>query len=431
MHTMAGNVSTTETLGRLAHLVSDRVGVARELLLPDVGPDDPPVHIAASRPARTFALGQEEALNEGMGASLDRDLAMLKALAEGVERYCAVFQPSRLRRACWNELGDAAVNPEAFALFSQAQYGVRDFPFTSFQATTVVQWTKGCCLGTGGNRYVPAQFVYLPCRRGQGEPRLWTPISTGLAAGSDEHAAICSGLGEVLERDAFMLVWRHQLPTPEIDLGDLPNGTERRLYKALQSIGFRVRARLLTLDIEIPIVLIVAERVDGCRPYVALGAGTHSESRVALRLALEEACLSVYGITRLIKRHGRQVEALAPADLTSLTLQSVGYAVRHDLKAAADFLFGRSHSMLTLDAVERRFASTALSREGLVALLGRWADDAVVVDCTTPDIRDIGLTVVRVLVPGLRPLDHNAAIPHLGGVRWLNGAVNLAPHPFP
>jgi|HubBroStandDraft_2_1064218.scaffolds.fasta_scaffold00986_11 ribosomal protein S12 methylthiotransferase accessory factor len=428
---MAGDLGATETLGRLTHLVSDRTGIARELSLADVEPGDPPVHIAMSRPARTCVLGQREALNEGMGASLNRELAMLKALAEGVERYCAVFQPTNLPLASWNDLGDAAVRPQAFALFSREQYGISDFPFAPFQPTTVVQWTKGRSIADGRDRLVPAQFVYLPSGRRPDEPPLWTAISTGLAAGTDEHAAICSGLREVLERDAFMLVWRHELPTPEIDLDGLPVGVEQRLCEALRSVGWQLRARLLTLDIEIPVVLVIAERVDGSRPYVALAAGTHSDPRLALRLALEEACLSVYGITRLVKRHGREMEIATTADFTTLTLQSVAYAVRRELTTTAEFLFGRSPVKLTLAALEERFAATSHSSAALVALLGRWARDAVVVNCTTADVHDIGITVVRVLVPGLRPLDHNAAIPHLGGVRWLRDTINLAPHPFP
>src|SRR6185436_12697817 len=58
----------------------------------------------------------------------------------------------------------------------------------------------------------------------------------------------------------------------------------------------------------------------------------------------------------------------------------------------------------------------------------RWPRDAVrpsggapieayAVDLTTPDVRDLGFHVARVIAPGLQPLHGNHAWPHLGGPR--------------
>jgi ribosomal protein S12 methylthiotransferase accessory factor len=56
--------------------------------------------------------------------------------------------------------------------------------------------------------------------------------------------------------------------------------------------------------------------------------------------------------------------------------------------------------------------------------------DAVAVDLTTEDVDAVGYKVVRVVVPGLQPLDNDHTCRHLGGAR-LRATFNPDPHPFP
>jgi ribosomal protein S12 methylthiotransferase accessory factor len=72
--------------------------------------------------------------------------------------------------------------------------------------------------------------------------------------------------------------------------------------------------------------------------------------------------------------------------------------------------------------------------------------EVLAVDLTTDDISELGLQVVKVLVPGSLPLDFGVRWPHLGGRRLYEAPrrmgyrgrvarhpaeVNLFPHPFP
>jgi ribosomal protein S12 methylthiotransferase accessory factor len=193
-------------------------------------------------------------------------------------------------------------------------------------------------------------------------------------------------------------------------------------------------ARLVTVDVPVPVIVVILLGCSPSHPLVVVGAGAAPRPRRALRLALEEACLSLFGMNRLVRNAGAEVASLPDDELRSLTAQSTAFAVRPDLVDGAPFLFGGDEGAGTvalkdLDARFHAVADGAL--ESLVAALGDWAKEAAVVDCTTPDIRDIGVRVVRVVVPGLRPLDHDAAIPHLGGERWLDRPRHHGPHPFP
>lgn len=422
-----------EALVRLTQIVSDRFGIVSELALPEPGPGDPSIPVAVSRPARAEPLGWGPALHEGSGAALERERAIVKALAETVERYCASYQPRGLRFGSYRDCPGPALPPAEFAIHSAEQYETPGFPISPFGPGTPVQWVEGSRLADGERCWVPAPFVYLPYRRLPDEPRVWTPISTGLAAATGRDRALSSALREVVERDAFTLVWRHRVRTPELEL-DALEAPERELLEILRLAGMRCRCRLLTQDIEIPVVLAVAEPDDGEPPHCVLGAGTHGDVRTALRLALEETCLSLYGMNRMLaEREQRKEGAGEDGDgLATLAEQSQAYALDPRLKAAAPFLFGRAARSVSLAELDERFAATRDDSPGaLVDALAEWGRDAAAVDCTTCDVADIGFRVVRVVVPPLRPLDHNHALPHLGGRRRLPGDVNLAPHPFP
>ena len=59
--------------------------------------------------------------------------------------------------------------------------------------------------------------------------------------------------------------------------------------------------------------------------------------------------------------------------------------------------------------------------------------DVVVVDVTTDDVRQMGLTVTKVIVPGMAMFDVDHKAPLIGAARLkslANMQLNPAPHPF-
>jgi ribosomal protein S12 methylthiotransferase accessory factor len=426
-----GIAEASEALCRLARVVSNRTGLVCEVVTPELEEGDPRVRVALARPAAPPPGWHQAMVNEGAGASLTTERAMVKALAESVERYCAASTPDGLPFGRANEIGPV-IPSEAFALFSDTQYAAEGFPFRRPDSRCPLEWVQGRRLVDGGKIYAPAAFVYLPFARRRAEPKLSTAISTGLAAGMTEESAIASGLCEVVERDAFMLIWRHRRSTERLNLGQLPMGPHTALLSALQSAGMSCVVRLITQDIPIPVFLVILTSAGGHGPLLALGAGAARNVRAALLLALEEACLSLYGIRRLMRRHAAQVLRAEHAELTTLGLQSAAYAMRRNLANEAGFLASDGGLVVTLTQLEERFAALkGESLDPLITALGQWSRYAAVVECTTADILDIGFRVVRVLIPGLQPLDHNHAYPHLGGERLGTDPLNLLPHPFP
>ena len=115
-------------------------------------------------------------------------------------------------------------------------------------------------------------------------------ISTGLACGPTYANALLKALGEVVERDAYTITWQNRLPRPHIDLESVDDPLICRFLRVLQRLAIQPRAVYLTLDIPIPVFLIVMTRSDG-PPWTIVASGADLSPRHALLLALEEACL--------------------------------------------------------------------------------------------------------------------------------------------
>jgi ribosomal protein S12 methylthiotransferase accessory factor len=71
--------------------------------------------------------------------------------------------------------------------------------------------------------------------------------------------------------------------------------------------------------------------------------------------------------------------------------------------------------------------------EYCIERLGDAGYEVIVADITTPEIAEVGFSVVRVIVPGLIPLHSDHRYPFLGARRLsaVPYPLNPFPHPFP
>ena len=172
-------------------------------------------------------------------------------------------------------------------------------------------------------------------------------------------------------------------------------------------------------------------------PAIAVAAATHPDPVVAVRKSLEELAHT--------RKYAAQVMDYlppVPVDLAGGHPQVDGQRAHlrfycpQEAKSAASFLWS-SELRIHLDEVARP-ADDELS--ALVAAVAATGQEVVAVELTSPDIADLGLHVVRVIVPGFHPLQMGHSNRCLGGDRlaadlWVAGRGpdddNPYPHPFP
>jgi ribosomal protein S12 methylthiotransferase accessory factor len=444
---VAAGVSTLAARlpAELRPVVSPRVGIVNALEECLVDVDEPPL----VRVSCELAAG-EEAIGAGLGAARNvggsgaaREHALGAAVGEAIERYSACYVPhERLIEATAAQLGPHAADPASFALFDRTQYEQPGFPYAPFTPDTRVRWIDGVDLETGARVWLPAELVFLVDTRPPLGSRIGYATSSGLACGSTFDEALARGLFELLERDAFMLLWWRRLSPPRLDWGG------HRGMTALDARYFRpTGVEYLALDLscvhDVPIVVGVVRGAPGS--CAALGVGAAAKARV------EDAWLSALAEAFASRSACRKLRLLEPerryepdgSDVVDFD-DHIRFYGDDEHADRASFLWASSETRAAAAAIPLSADRDEL-RDQLVARVRRAGSRAFAVDVTAPDVAAAGLRVVRAVAPGLCPLDAEHRCRFLGAQRLLEASemdtltgkvgriedLNQLPHPFP
>ncbi|MGW4038352.1 TOMM precursor leader peptide-binding protein [Streptomyces sp. NPDC004778] len=382
---------------------------------------------------------------------------------EGLERY-AGMRP-RTRHAQVHASLDAlraedraVVDPRVCGLYSDAFHRAnpRVRPFTPDRE---IPWVRGWSLRDGHTVLVPEVLTYY---HAPGlENRFVQESSNGCASGGALEEAVYFGLMEVVERDAFLLSWYGRAALPEIDPRTSRRPATRHMVDRLEMYGYEARFFDTRITFPIPVVTGVAVRPDGGPGRMCFGAGAGLDAEAALAGALCEIATDAVNLQGRTERDEERLRAMAAdfAKVEALHDHPLAYGIP-EMGGHADFLLGapgsvrrpaRSFDELYGDGPGARPVLPVSDdlREDLrrcVDAVAAAGFDVVVVDQTMPEQRDLGLTTVSVIVPGLLPIDFGwtrqraLGMPRLrtalreAGLRTADltdADLNPAPHPFP
>ncbi|MFD4370279.1 TOMM precursor leader peptide-binding protein [Streptomyces sp. NPDC058486] len=364
---------------------------------------------------------------------------------EGLERYAGMRARGRsgLLVASLDDLGPVAVDPRETGLYDAAFYHANP-RVTPFSTTRPIPWVWGWSLRDARPRPVPEVLAYY---HAPGlEHRFVQESSNGCASGGSPEEAAYFGLMEVVERDAFLLAWYGQAPLREIDPATSTRRSTRHMVDRLAMYGYRARFFDTRIGFPIPVVTACAERVDGGTGRMCFGAGAGLDPESALDSALCEIATDAVNLTGRTRRDEARLRAMA-ADfdlVTSLHDHPILYGIP-EMGRYADFLLRQESPRPALAVADLAWpdatgaVASADLRDDLLRAVEAVAAagfDVVVVDQTLPEQRALGLHTVKVLVPGLLPIDFGWArqrARHMPRMRAALGpaGLNPAPHPFP
>jgi ribosomal protein S12 methylthiotransferase accessory factor len=425
-------------------LLDSRLGIVPRVFQIDREAGSPDFFHFYASACDTQGFSAEPNFSTSGGASRHRDVALAKALGEAVERYCsAIYDPARMPVVSYERAPFRCVEPERFALYTPEQYDLDGFPFERFDRTTPVRWFPALDVVTRETVHVPAAMVFVPYHYDfdHGEPQIAQPISTGLACHSSYESACISAACEAIERDAFTTTWQAMLEPTRIraeSLGSLNADLIERFTKA----RYDVTLFDITTDIAIPAILSVARHQAESEPAFVVAAAAHPDAQTAVRKCLEELehtrtwCKTLKRRVAPVPRDG--------ADEISSQVDHLRFWCDQRNAELGSFLF-RSTGECDLDSLPSvRSADPGTQFIAVAQAIRRANLQFLVTDLTTTDVYDLGLRVVRAIVPGLHPLVVGHRLRALGG-RRLFGALerfgytssspgrplNTAPHPFP
>lgn len=360
-----------------------------------------------------------------VGVGYDPESALIRAVAEGVERFCAQIVTEKTHTiydATLNELSGKfpMLSAEDYQYLQDWQYvdesttGVREIgaPVYKLRSDESIRWIEVDELTEGVKSAVPVLAGFLGIRPKRSKERVIEQISTGMACHGTREAAIVSGLSEIIERDAFVGMWLRRLSPPRVSL-DTVRTASPTLSKMITELGrttFSLALNDITSDLGVPAFLATA--TSDIPPYVVVGASAHPNAVVAAEKAIFEVLMALAGhVESTYLSDGsdfwkvlEEGQMLSDDDITQMKDHSELYA-KNDLRARLSFY---------LEAPEVSFRGQTFLKEGLddaPAQFERLREalkaaglKVYVNDLTIPEVASVGLCVVKVFVPTLIPL---------------------------
>lgn len=229
----------------------------------------------------------------GLSFEGDRS-ALTAALAESLERYIwfetsDYFDGKRIATA--SSVGTPRIHPSTFAGFSPDQR--KSDEKLTLHETAKLLWTRGYSWTSTKKVWLPAQVVsaFEARRKAKEEPMIRPSITTGLATWTNRAGAVLRGALEVIERDAFMIMWLNQLSLPKLSIDEL-KGAHPSLNTLLNTCEqYRLRAHFVQLITDAPayVVCAVVEDESAEGPPITIGTKAHASLADAAESALLEA----------------------------------------------------------------------------------------------------------------------------------------------
>jgi len=436
--------SSRAGLGALAELISPRTGIIRSLSRVSRGTEEPSPPVVCQAQVSQFDYRTAEAAERtAAGKGETEREAMLGAIGEALERYCSYQQdPDAVFQASAAALGQAAIRPQEFVLYSERQYATPGFRYARPDDQASIGWTRALELPGGSEAFAPASLVYLYFQAGGPHGYFCPPTSNGLAAGPGLSAAVLGGLYELIERDAFLVGWMNRLPVRRVDYSGMA-GIAARIRAHYGRFGIEALAFDLTTDVGVPVMLALAVDRSGNGPAVVAGLGCHLNPAVALKKALMEVCQVRPSQSLKFAKSPPWEKLKGYGDVKTLE-DHAGFAAIPGNLREFDFLSNNGVSRIE-DLPNGSAGEVEADLARSVALLRAAGCRVAYVDLTTPDVAPFGISVVRAIATGLQPIHFGAGEERLGGRRLFETPAKLGhapgirteddlnpcPHPLP
>lgn len=345
----------------------------------------------------------------GAAAAITDQEALFLAVAEGLERYCAItMDKDQAVVASATELGNAALDLDLIPRCSDVELENPRCDLVKPDKNQPIRWVQGLSLLTGRVTYIPVVMAYLNVGYSCHAERFWHPISTGCAGHTSYERAVAAAVLEVVERDAISTLWLQKLPLPRVEVDTLREpllaywDQYRRSSLDLEYLFFDA-----TLDLGFPTVYGLQIARHHQRLTTLVSCSTDLDPAKAItRVMREMAALRV----------ALRVPHAGPSSIDDFRGVLDGAAYMAQAQHCDSFAFllqsGRIRPLSNMPILDQ-----GSDESNLRFILGRLAEkrlEAYAVDLTTDEALRIGVRVVRVLVPGLQPVSFHHRARYLG-----------------
>lgn len=344
------------------------------------------------------------------------DEALLKCLAESIERFCNYHFESKFTttHASIKDCHKEIIPIESFARYSTDQLSKPEYQRFVFTNTKKIHWTDCVELSTDSKKLIPCNAVYLSCPYIHTEPLLYPPISTGVAGGSTIEEAIVNGMYEAIERDAYSIAFLQKIPSKKIQLNKISNSKIQFLLETTERYSLELICLDLTTDLKIPVIGAVIIDKTNIGKAISIGLKCHVDPITAILGAITEA-FHTRGWIR--QEHEARVADTNNSNVSSKSdfiRRGLWWYPRSKIHNLDFWVETPSYSSISL-------SETSLSASSQLTLIkDRLSANNCEIfwkDITHVAFKKIGYFVVKVIVPQLQPLVFDEKLPLSGGHR--------------
>lgn len=393
-----------ETLRRYEHHISPITGVVRSLVNPLVGVNDLIHAYVANHSFPREGNDLEHLRRVGRPKSFGKGKTDLQAkascLGEAIERYSGTYTGNELRvKGKYSEMGEAAIHPYALMNYSESQYRTRQewnqqhhliqWVPDPFDEEREIEWTPVWSLTAKDFKYVPTAYCYYGYPLTEDYSFCW-PDSNGNATGNTKEEAILQGFMELVERDAVAIWWYNCISKPSVDLESFNDPYLRNLKIYYKTLHRDFWVLDITSDLNLPTFAAISRRTNRQEEEILFGFGTHFDPKIALMRAVTEMNQMVF-LSNAGSRRGK-------ANFARQDMQTWCETARLE---DHPYLAPNPRALPKIYSQYPRYWSDDLQTDVLncVEIAAKHGLETLVLDQTRPDI---GMNVVKVIVPGLR-----------------------------
>jgi bacteriocin biosynthesis cyclodehydratase domain-containing protein len=399
-------IDPQETISRYERHISRITGLISELA---------PVR-TLDKTARVYVAGHNFALRFNSIKALSNSLrskssgkgktemqAKASALCEALERYSMIFQGNESTLyTSYDTLQSKAIHPNKCMLFSDAQLESREFwnekdsHFNRvpepFDDNLSLHWSPVWSMTKNEMLYLPTSYLYFPSSSNCiANHKAIISDSNGAAAGNTIEEAILQGFFELVERDSVAIWWYNRLERPSVDLNSLDDRWIDNLIEYYENLHREIWVLDLTMDFNIPTFGAISRKKIGETEDIIFGFGAHFDAKIAIQRALGELNQMLpFALRELKESINGDFESEIMNWFHSATIANQPYLIAS--KKVASKHINTYSSMNYTDNI----ANGVLKCKTLVEEKGL---EMLVLNLTRSEI---GLNVVKVIIPGIR-----------------------------
>ena len=349
--------------------------------------------------------------------------AVMGAIGEAMERYSAAVVDFPIKKAIEIEnLKEKIITAKEFSLFSRAQHEDVSLGLKSTEDKDAY-YGEVYSLYDNSKAWVPQEMIGLGARK---EPALIASTSTGLAAHTNKYRAILLALQEVLERDALATTWLNSLGGREIKL-------DEKYTQPIQEKYGQVYCLDMTQDWNPhPVVAVCGYIPQRNKKRISMGVACRETYAKAIEKAYTEWMQGTI-FAGLYDVYHPDLELKKTEDVGGFDEHAVYYTVYPSKWNKVPLLEKRVPHI-----PEAQEDHSSDVKENIANLLKELSKQNIRIyyrDISLPDVKEAGLTVVRVLSPEMSLLHGDERRPFLGGrtadVAWRYRNIKRTNEKFP